>query len=113
MRQKVFNLKNTPQLLKLVVALCLGASHSTVEAQVHNNGSLHVAANGVLFVNSSPMTFGATSTTTTSKATTYAATDGKIILLYFIIIIFFHIFFLLIFFHFRSLRWFQSFFLCD
>lgn len=80
MRQKVFNLKNTPQLLKLVVALCLGASHSTVEAQVHNNGSLHVAANGVLFVNSSPMTFGATSTTTTSKATTYAATDGKIIL---------------------------------
>jgi len=80
MRQKVFNLKNTPQLLILLVVLCLGASHSTVEAQVQNNGSLHVAANSVLFINSGAFTFGASSTTTTSKAATYAATDGKIIL---------------------------------
>lgn len=78
MRQKLCNLNGTAQLLSLVVVLFMGTTQAT--AQVQNNGSLFVGANGILFVNSSPMTFGAASTTTTFRVAPYDATDGKIIL---------------------------------
>jgi hypothetical protein len=78
MRQKICNFNCTVQLLSLVVVLYIGTTRAT--AQVHTNGSLHVAANSILFVNSSAVTFGASSATTTSKTPPYAATDGKIIL---------------------------------
>lgn len=78
MRQKLFHLNYFSQILTFVMVLCLGGSRAT--AQVQNNGTLHVAANGVLFINSGTMTFGAASATSTSKAAPYAATDGKIII---------------------------------
>ena len=60
----------------LVLALLMFCN--LLQAQLHNNGILHVASNTVLYINSGTLSFGSTSSTTTSKALPYVSTDGKI-----------------------------------
>lgn len=60
----------------LVLALLMFCN--LLQAQLHNDGILHVASNTILYINSGDLTFGSASSTTTSKALPYVSTDGKI-----------------------------------
>lgn len=67
-------------LIKLLTVLLWYCSTTELLAQVQNNGTLHVADNGRVFINTGDFNFGSASTTATSKTNTYASTDGKIML---------------------------------
>jgi len=67
-------MKNVFFMVAFIVAI------SSIQAQVQNDGVLHVADNGFIFIESGVVTFGTSSATTTSKTAPYAVTDGKIIL---------------------------------
>ena len=58
----------------------LGCGWNGLQAQVQNNGILHVAANSYLYVNNGDVSFGSSSATTTNVTSPYSATDGRIIL---------------------------------
>ena len=60
--------------------IVLGCGWNSLQAQVQNNGILHVAANSYLYINTGAVTFGSSSATTTNISTPYSGTDGKIIL---------------------------------
>jgi hypothetical protein len=63
-----------------VVLFVLGFGCNSLQAQVQNNGILHVAANSYLYINTGAISFGSTSATTTNITTPYNGIDGKIIL---------------------------------
>ena len=44
----------------------LGCSWNGLQAQVQNNGILHIAANSYLYINTGAVTFGSSSATTTN-----------------------------------------------
>lgn len=69
--------KNKSLASALFVLVC---SLNSLQAQVQNNGILHIATNGYLYINSGAVTFGSSSATTTNITTPYSGTDGKIIL---------------------------------
>ena len=58
----------------------LGFGWNGLQAQVQNNGILHVGANSYLYINTGSVSFGSSSATTTNISTPYSETDGKIIL---------------------------------
>lgn len=60
--------------------IVLSCGWNSLQAQVQNNGILHVAANSYLYINTGAVTFGSSSATTTNVSTPYSGTDGKIIL---------------------------------
>jgi hypothetical protein len=62
------------------VLFVLGCSWNGLQAQVQNNGILHVGANSYLYINAGAVSFGSSSGTTTNISTPYSVTDGKIIL---------------------------------
>lgn len=64
--------------IKIGLLFLLLVSSNLLQAQLHNNGILHVASNTVLYINSGTLSFGSASSTTTSKALPYVSTDGKI-----------------------------------
>lgn len=63
-----------------VVLLILSCGWNSLQAQVQNNGILHLGANSYLYINSGAVSFGSSSATTTNISTPYNGTDGKIIL---------------------------------
>lgn len=58
----------------------LGFGWNGLQAQVQNNGILHVGANSYLYINTGSVSFGSSSATTTNISTPYSGSDGKIIL---------------------------------
>lgn len=74
--------KNTNYLFNSVFGLFLlfFVTVQKINAQVQNNGILHVASSGYIYLGDGQMTFGSSSTTSTSKTIPYASNDGKIVL---------------------------------
>lgn len=71
-------LTDTKRLVAMLFVL--GSGWSSLQAQVQNDGILHVTANSYLYINNGAVYFGGTSATSTSVSAPYSATDGKIIL---------------------------------
>ena len=69
--------KQSRVLLMAVLALF---GNQNLQAQVHNNGILHLPANSYLYFNNGAVSFGSNSTTSTSISTPYSGTDGKFVL---------------------------------
>lgn len=63
-----------------VVLLILSCGWNSLQAQVQNNGILHLGANSYLYITTGAVSFGSSSATTTNISTPYSGTDGKIIL---------------------------------
>lgn len=76
-------INNSKILLPFFVQLLfLGTvSTSSLFAQVHNNGLLHVGTNTVFVVQEGEFSFGSTSVSTTTKSAPYVVLDGKIMVL--------------------------------
>ena len=64
---------------KLLALFIFLSSVATTTAQIQNNGILHVADGGFIYLSSGTFNFGANTATSTSKSIPYAATNGKII----------------------------------
>ena len=80
MKQKKLIEVLTGNKLLASMLFVLGCGWNGLQAQVQNNGMLHVAANSYLYVNTGEVSFGSSSATTTNVTSPYSATDGKIIL---------------------------------
>ena len=78
-QNNLINFLTTKKHLAMLL-LVLVYSWNSGQAQVHNNGILHVAANSYLYINTGAVSFGSSSATTTNISTPYSGTEGKIIL---------------------------------
>lgn len=80
MREKLQNLKwHLFQNVFLMLFFVIGSSVN-VEAQIQNNGIMHVGDNAYLFVSSGVFSFGNSAVTSTNKTLPYNSNNGKYVL---------------------------------